>query len=112
LIAIALKRQTTKRVSRNNNVDLTRLKGKHILLCEDNAINQEIAQTILREKGILVTIAMDGNDGLRKFEQSSYGYYLLDPHGFKNAQDGRTGGHESHSGKCQGPTPNPFRLSP
>jgi signal transduction histidine kinase/PAS domain-containing protein/ActR/RegA family two-component response regulator len=63
--------------SHNNNIDLTRLKGKHILLCEDNAINQEIAQTILREKGILVTIAMDGNDGLRKFEQSSYGYYSL-----------------------------------
>jgi signal transduction histidine kinase/PAS domain-containing protein/ActR/RegA family two-component response regulator len=58
-------------------LDYTRLAGKHILLCEDNAINSEIAQRILREKGLLVTVAMDGKTGLHRFEESSHGYYSL-----------------------------------
>lgn len=57
--------------------DLSRLEGKHILLVEDNSINSEIAQRILREKGMLVTVAMDGKTGLHRFEESSNGYYSV-----------------------------------
>lgn len=48
-----------------------------MLLCEDNAINQEIARRILEEKGLIVTIAKDGLDGTRIFERSSHGYYSV-----------------------------------
>jgi CheY-like chemotaxis protein len=57
--------------------DLSRLSGKHVLLCEDNAINSEIAQRILREKGMVVTVAMDGETGVHRFEESSNGYYAV-----------------------------------
>jgi signal transduction histidine kinase/CheY-like chemotaxis protein/DNA-binding MarR family transcriptional regulator/PAS domain-containing protein len=57
--------------------DYSRLQGKHILLCEDNFINQEIARQILAEKGMFVAVAKDGCDGLRIFERSSRGYYSL-----------------------------------
>jgi CheY-like chemotaxis protein len=59
------------------------LKGKRILICEDNALNQEIIRAILSEKGILVDLAGDGKQGLEKFEASPLGYYagiLMDVH--------------------------------
>jgi signal transduction histidine kinase/BarA-like signal transduction histidine kinase len=66
-----------KKVPLPEKADIACLKGRRILLCEDNAINQEIAQRILREKGLEVTIAMDGKAGVRLFDQSSQGYYSL-----------------------------------
>lgn len=63
--------------------DLGLLKGKRILLCEDNALNQEIAKALLSEKGILVEIAGDGKAGLDAFAASSIGYFdgvLMDVH--------------------------------
>jgi signal transduction histidine kinase len=41
-------------------LDLAALKGKKILLCEDNALNSEIAVMLLQEKGLLVQVAEDG----------------------------------------------------
>lgn len=58
-------------------MNMAALKGKRILLCEDNAINREVAKRLLREKGLLVTLANDGQDGLRAFERNSLGHYAL-----------------------------------
>jgi signal transduction histidine kinase/CheY-like chemotaxis protein len=49
--------------------------GKHVLLCEDNPINQEIALTILREKGFVVDLASDGQQGFETFSNSPIHYY-------------------------------------
>lgn len=49
--------------------------GKHVLLCEDNYMNTEIAVTLLREKGIEVECAENGKEGLDKFSASAVGYY-------------------------------------
>ncbi|MCI2069199.1 MAG: ATP-binding protein [Bacilli bacterium] len=57
--------------------DFARLKGKHVLVCEDNPINQEIVRQIITERGLNVTIVKDGADGLGIFERSSHGYYSL-----------------------------------
>lgn len=51
------------------------LKGLKILLAEDIEINAEIAQDILGEEGITVTIASNGRKAVELFESSSIGYY-------------------------------------
>jgi CheY-like chemotaxis protein len=51
------------------------LRGKRILLCEDNALNQEIAKRLLLDKGMEVTIASDGVRGVELFAQSPEGHF-------------------------------------
>ena len=51
------------------------LMGRRILLCEDNMINAEIAETLLKENGMLVDCAENGAIGLEKFLGSESGYY-------------------------------------
>ena len=51
------------------------LAGMHVLLCEDHPLNQEIAQALLTEKGVLVQIAEDGQKGVQMFGGSAVGYY-------------------------------------
>ena len=51
------------------------LAGKHILLCEDHPLNQEIARALLEEKGMLVEMAEDGASGVEMFSHSSVDYY-------------------------------------
>jgi len=51
------------------------LAGKHVLLCEDHPLNQEIARTLLEAKGMLVDIAEDGRRGAEMFRQSPPGHY-------------------------------------
>lgn len=51
------------------------LNGKHVLLCEDHPLNQEIAAALLQEKGIDVTTAEDGSVGAGIFRKSSPGFF-------------------------------------
>jgi len=51
------------------------LKGKRILLCEDNPLNQEIAKKLLLDKGMEVTLASDGEKGLTAFRNSPENYF-------------------------------------
>jgi CheY-like chemotaxis protein/anti-sigma regulatory factor (Ser/Thr protein kinase) len=51
------------------------LDGKHILLCEDHPLNQEIAKTLLEDKGIITEIAENGQQGVDMFMESLPGYY-------------------------------------
>jgi len=57
------------------NIPLDVLKGKRILLCEDNALNQEIARKLLLDKGMEVVIAGDGEKGLGAFRASEEGHF-------------------------------------
>ena len=61
--------------SKERSANPTSFQGKHVLLCEDNPINQEIALTILREKGFVVDLAGDGRQGFEAFEKSPVNYY-------------------------------------
>ena len=49
--------------------------GRRVLLCEDNAVNAEIAVLLLREKGVTVERAENGRIGLERFQASPAGYY-------------------------------------
>ena len=53
------------------------LQGKHILLVEDNKLNQEIAQTILTEAGFVIDTADDGTVAVEKLRQAAAGRYDL-----------------------------------
>lgn len=51
------------------------LKGRHILLCEDNYMNTEIAVMLLKEYGMTVDTAINGKEGLDKYAASDIGCF-------------------------------------
>ena len=55
--------------------ELSVLTGKRVLLCEDNAVNAEIAVLLLSEKDISVERAENGRVGLERFRASPAGCY-------------------------------------
>lgn len=62
-------------VSEKRATDYSSLAGKHVLLCEDHPLNQEIAQTLLQGKDMLVVTAENGHVGTEQFSCSAPGYY-------------------------------------
>jgi len=54
---------------------LASLEGRRVLLCEDNAINREIAMALLKMKGVATDWAGDGQQGLDRFTASEPGTY-------------------------------------
>lgn len=61
--------------------DFNLLKGKHILVCEDNLMNREIVKKLLEKHGMEVDTAEDGLIGYQKFIDSKQHFYdaiLLD----------------------------------
>lgn len=55
---------------RMSRTDIKALAGKKILVCEDNAMNREIAVSILKNAGMEAVTAADGQQGLQIFEAS------------------------------------------
>ena len=51
------------------------IRGTRLLLVEDNELNAEIAQTLLEDSGAVVTIAADGLQALRLFEDRPAGTF-------------------------------------
>lgn len=51
------------------------LQGIHVLLCEDNVMNQEIMVSILEAMGILTDVAADGAQGVACYLNHDPGYY-------------------------------------
>lgn len=52
--------------------------GAHILLAEDNQINQEVALELLRQVGLRVDIANDGLEAVEKARLGNYDLILMD----------------------------------
>jgi PAS domain S-box-containing protein len=67
-------RQHKEDVLANQN----RLRGAHLLLVEDNAVNREIASEILRLAGVRVSIACDGREALLMLERERFDGVLMD----------------------------------
>lgn len=57
--------------------DGTELQGLRILLAEDNDLNMEVAEFLLRDHGAAVTRAWNGEETLALFQASEPGYYDL-----------------------------------
>ena len=56
------------------------LAGTHLLLVEDNEINQQVAREILEKAGIKVTIAENGLEGVRQVQSQRFDGVLMDVH--------------------------------
>jgi len=52
--------------------------GRRILIVDDEPINQEIAQLMLEDVGLLIDLASDGVEGVARVEQSTYDLILMD----------------------------------
>ena len=61
----------------NNSTDPVSLEGKRILVVEDNEINREIVEEVLKSEGLLVETAENGEEALRRIQESTAGYYAL-----------------------------------
>jgi CheY-like chemotaxis protein/HPt (histidine-containing phosphotransfer) domain-containing protein len=55
-----------------------RLRGARLLLVEDNAINREIALTLLNRAGIVTGVAFDGQEALEMLDQQRFDGVLMD----------------------------------
>ena len=87
-LSLPLKLQTGK--SKNNDTsevrhkevfskdELNLIRGSHILLVEDNLINQQLANTILSDEGMIVTIVSNGKEALEFIESQKYDLVLMD----------------------------------
>lgn len=68
---------TKKADTQKEALDAAVLAGIRILLAEDNALNAEIAETILQDVGIIVEHAINGAQALAMVEKAPMGYYDL-----------------------------------
>ena len=55
--------------------DLALLKGKRVLVCEDNALNMEIDKALLEDQGITVVAAANGREGTEIFANAAEGTF-------------------------------------
>jgi CheY-like chemotaxis protein len=55
--------------------DTISLKGRRVLICEDNHLNMEIVTVLLKEKGMEVVTAQNGQEGVALFQNSEEGYF-------------------------------------
>lgn len=53
------------------------MKGTRLLLVEDNELNREIAQELLKENGFLIETAVNGKEAVEMVRDSAPGYYAL-----------------------------------
>ena len=61
----------------DNHQDLEKLKGKRVLLVEDNDLNAEIAIELLSEKGIIIERADNGVTCIEMLNKAKQDYYSL-----------------------------------
>ncbi len=61
-----------------NNVGTASLSGAHILIVDDNALNQQIAQELLQEIGIITAVANDGLEAVEMVNSANFDAVLMD----------------------------------
>ena len=80
--------------------------GLHVLLVEDNPVNQLVACGMLEQLGCTVTVAGDGLEGVKAFERGQFNVVLMDCHMPKLDGYGATAqirAHESKAGRRRTP---------
>ena len=69
------KTEEKEKVVKRDNVEL---RGKHVLVVEDNELNSEILCTILKDEGMIVDTAFDGQQAVDIIRESAeYEYDLI-----------------------------------
>jgi len=57
---------------------LDSLRGAHVLLAEDNKVNQQVAEELMRQAGLKVTIANNGREALEWVAKQTFDAVLMD----------------------------------
>ena len=71
--------KTIVRSLKSREEDMLRpIRGAHLLLVEDNEINQQVACEILEEAGLKVDVAENGQIGLERVRKFPYDLVLMD----------------------------------
>lgn len=65
-------------LEKNQETNIIDLKGKHILLAEDNDLNAEIAMTLLFDYGLIVDRVSDGIACVKQVKEKEYDVVLMD----------------------------------
>ncbi|MCP4159912.1 MAG: PAS domain S-box protein [Deltaproteobacteria bacterium] len=73
---LRIERRETIRSETASN--FTQLKGVHILLVEDNVLNQQVAMELLLKAGIRVTIAENGQTAINTLLEKNFNLILMD----------------------------------
>nr|CRH04367.1 putative sensor histidine kinase with PAS 4 domain, PAS domain, HisKA domain, HATPase c domain, two reponse regulation receiver domain and Hpt domain [Candidatus Magnetococcus massalia] len=63
---------------REEHATIPRIAGSHLLLVEDNPINQQVATELLSLAGVSVTIANHGEEAVERLRNSSFDAILMD----------------------------------
>ncbi len=71
-------RRSSTKVPSLSAENLASIKGAHILLVEDNDLNQEVATELLRDAGFVVEVADNGAMALQKVQQAEFDLVLMD----------------------------------
>jgi two-component system, sensor histidine kinase and response regulator len=74
----AQERQTVKRVSGRDEEELRKIRGARVLLAEDNEINQQVAEEILQQAGLVVRIANNGKEAVEMVKAGNFDVVLMD----------------------------------
>jgi len=61
-------------------LDEKKLKGKHVLLVEDNKINQMVTKKFLEKKSMTCDLAENGEDAIQMAKENKYDIILMDVH--------------------------------
>lgn len=72
------KHETQQSLEQEPKPDVPDLHGVHILLVEDNTLNQDLALDFLNKIGIRVTVANDGKEALEILQNESFDGILMD----------------------------------
>ncbi len=64
--------------SKQSSDSLDAIRGAKVLLVEDNEINQEVANELLVQAGLIITIANNGKEGVEKALESEFDCILMD----------------------------------
>ena len=71
-------RGAPRRKDQTGAEQLRPIRGTHLLLVEDNEINQQVAQELLEQAGLKVDIANHGQEALQMLEEDTYACVLMD----------------------------------
>ena len=69
------------------------VEGIQVLLVEDNELNMEIAEFLLKEEKMIVTKAWNGREAVEIFEDSEPGYFDVILMDLMMPQNGRSGSY-------------------
>lgn len=74
-IAYALDERSNDETPEEEPENMEMLKGKHVLLADDNELNREIMKEILTEHGLVISEATDGRNALEAVKARDPGYF-------------------------------------